>query len=114
MDSDGKETMQSTCFRRFSDFTWLHTQLQVCQVVVVWCIYLLLLLQTKFKGLLIPPLPDKVMGRFSTEFVAERKRGLMLFLERIAGGAQALHHVVTLFQLQSIRTYAMLRRLNCS
>jgi len=54
--------------RRFSDFSWLYQQLYA-----------------NYKGILIPPLPEKaIMGRFSGEFINERKRGLEQFLNRIA------------------------------
>jgi len=54
--------------RRYRDFVWLQN-----------------VLTRKYKGYLIPSLPDKsVMGRFSNEFIAERKRALESFLNRIA------------------------------
>lgn len=63
---DGKIT-QSVVIRRFSDFVWLHHQMYL-----------------KCKGCLIPPLPDKALiGRFSGEFINERRRGLNVFLDRI-------------------------------
>lgn len=66
-NNPGGKVSQSCVFRRFSDFVWLHTQL---------C--------TTSKGSLIPPLPDKaIMGRFSGEFINERRRGLNVFLDRI-------------------------------
>mgnify|MGYP001139191584 CR=1 FL=1 len=40
----GDGSRQSTVFRRFSDFAWLQTQLSL-----------------KFRGVLIPPLPDKAV-----------------------------------------------------
>ena len=56
-----------TVVRRFSDFVWLHQHL------------------TKdFPGLLIPPVPEKlVMGRFGPEFVESRRRALEKFVNRV-------------------------------
>jgi sorting nexin-1/2 len=54
--------------RRYRDFVWLHTTLT-----------------RKYKGYLIPSLPDKTLvGRFVNEFINERKRALENFLNRIA------------------------------
>jgi sorting nexin-1/2 len=59
---------QSSVIRRFSDFVWLHDAL---------------IANSKIQGILIPPLPDKVLlGRFEGEFVEERRRALELFLFR--------------------------------
>lgn len=53
--------------RRFSDFVWLHDELN-----------------KEFAGIIIPPLPEKLMvGRFSPEFVETRRRALEKFLGRI-------------------------------
>jgi len=62
----GKFT-QSAVVRRFSDFVWLHEQLLA-----------------NCKGVLIPPLPEKaIIGRFSGDFINERRRGLEVFLHRV-------------------------------
>ena len=53
--------------RRFSEFVWLHDQL---------CL--------EFPGLIIPPLPEKVVvGRFELKVIETRQRALELFLNRI-------------------------------
>ena len=60
---------QSTVFRRYNDFLWLHETLSVAPA---------------YSGFLIPPIPDKGMiGRFGEDFVEDRRRGLELFLRRI-------------------------------
>lgn len=52
--------------RRYSDFVWLHGTLS-----------------TSYTGVVIPPLPEKLLvGRFSPEFVESRRRALQLFLHR--------------------------------
>jgi len=67
MNADGQKC-NSSVVRRFSDFAWLYEQLYA-----------------SFRGILIPPLPEKVIiGRFGGEFINERKRGLEQFLNRIA------------------------------
>ena len=54
--------------RRYSDFVWLHQQLA-----------------RNFAGVVIPPLPEKlIVGRFSPEFVESRRRALEKFLNRVA------------------------------
>eukprot|EP00743_Colponemidia_sp_Colp-15_P004107 GILK01004432.1.p1 GENE.GILK01004432.1~~GILK01004432.1.p1 ORF type:complete len:534 (+),score=93.84 GILK01004432.1:25-1602(+) len=54
--------------RRYRDFEWLHAELG-----------------EKFPGIIIPPLPEKIIvGRFSPEFVESRRRMLDRFLTRIA------------------------------
>jgi sorting nexin-1/2 len=59
---------QFTVVRRFSDFVWLREQLEI-----------------QFPGIIIPPLPEKMMlGRFSDEYVDYRRRALEKFLRRIA------------------------------
>lgn len=58
---------QSCVIRRYSDFEWLRASLE-----------------KELKGLLIPALPPTaMMGRFSPEFVEERRRALQLFLLRL-------------------------------
>nr|CCA18803.1 sorting nexin putative [Albugo laibachii Nc14] len=52
--------------RRYSDFVWLHG-----------------ILSATYSGVVIPPLPEKLLvGRFSPEFVESRRRALQLFLHR--------------------------------
>ena len=54
--------------RRYSDFVWLHQQLV-----------------RNYAGVVIPPLPEKlIVGRFSPEFVESRRRALEKFLNRVA------------------------------
>jgi len=56
--------------RRYSDFVWLHERLA-----------------EKNKGIFIPPLPEKSAVekfRFSAEFIELRRRGLDVFINRIA------------------------------
>lgn len=56
--------------RRFSDFEWLLTQLQLNEM---------------YKGLIIPPLPEKKMiGNLDSTFVEKRKEELESFLRVIA------------------------------
>jgi len=63
----GSATRHYSVVRRFNDFVWLHNQLS-----------------TKYRGFLIPPLPDKaIIGRFSDGFIDERKRALEIFLSRL-------------------------------
>jgi sorting nexin-1/2 len=66
--SDPSDPVQQSCvIRRFSDFSWLRETLE-----------------QDLPGLLIPALPDKaLMGRFTAEFVEERRRALQLFLNRL-------------------------------
>ncbi|CAM4772641.1 unnamed protein product [Rotaria magnacalcarata] len=53
--------------RRYKHFDWFHTQLT-----------------NKFRFICIPPLPGKqITGRFEQEFVAERRRQLEMWLNRI-------------------------------
>jgi sorting nexin-1/2 len=53
--------------RRYSDFEWLQSQLS-----------------HDFPGIIIPPLPEKsFIGRFSSDFVEARQRGLEKFMLRI-------------------------------
>ena len=53
--------------RRFSDFVWLRDQLQ-----------------RDCPGYIIPPVPDKVLNKFSADLVAARQRQLERFLRRVA------------------------------
>lgn len=65
-DADG-QVVKLSVSRRYSDFDWLHQRLFI-----------------DFKGILIPPLPEKsAFNRFSTAFIHERRRGLELFLTRV-------------------------------
>lgn len=67
---------QSCVIRRFSDWEWLHTSLTA-----------------DLAGQLLPALPDKaLMGRFSPEFVEERRRALQLFLQRCMDHAVIRRH----------------------
>lgn len=75
-DASGEPAIQCCVVRRFSDFVWLHDSLQ-----------------SELRGLLIPALPDKaVMGRFSPEFVEERRRALQLFLVRVMSHTTLRRH----------------------
>lgn len=57
-----------TVVRRYSDFSWLSGELS-----------------REFPGVIVPPLPEKqTVGRFGSEFVESRRRGLEKFLQRIA------------------------------
>eukprot|EP00937_MAST-01D_sp_MAST-1D-sp2_P005493 g5493.t1 len=57
--------------RRYSDFVWLHQHLAA-----------------EFPGVVVPPLPEKLLvGRFSAEFVENRRRALERFLNRTAAHA---------------------------
>ncbi|PKI47046.1 sorting nexin 1 [Punica granatum] len=70
--------------RRYSDFVWLHDRLF-----------------EKYKGIFIPPLPEKSAVekfRFSAEFIEMRRQALDLFLNRIAS-----HH--ELRQSEDLRTF---------
>lgn len=73
MESSPGNTVVNTADRRFSDFVWLQETLI-----------------KQFRGVLIPPLPDKqVIGhltgeRFSGDLINERRRGLEKFLNRLA------------------------------
>lgn len=63
--------------RRYSDFVWLHERLA-----------------EKNKGIFIPPLPEKSAVekfRFSAEFIELRRRGLDVFINRIASHSQLQH-----------------------
>jgi len=63
--------------RRYSDFVWLHERLA-----------------ERNKGIFIPPLPEKnavEKFRFSAEFIELRRRGLDVFINRIASHPQLQH-----------------------
>lgn len=69
------QVSQNFTTHRFSDFLWLQEQLIA-----------------KYPGLLVPPLPDKaVTGRFTAEFIGERRRGLQTFLDRLAQHPELRH-----------------------
>ncbi|KAF2953448.1 hypothetical protein DAI22_01g408800 [Oryza sativa Japonica Group] len=66
-DFEGQEKI---VIRRYSDFEWLHDRLA-----------------EKYKGIFIPPLPEKnavEKFRFSKEFIELRRQALDLFVNRIA------------------------------
>ncbi|KAK4281677.1 hypothetical protein QN277_013140 [Acacia crassicarpa] len=70
--------------RRYSDFVWLHDRLF-----------------EKYKGIFIPPLPEKSAVekfRFSAEFIEMRRQALDIFINRIAS-----HH--ELQQSEDLRTF---------
>ncbi|XP_057843444.2 sorting nexin 1 isoform X1 [Cryptomeria japonica] len=72
--------------RRYSDFVWLHERLA-----------------EKNKGIFIPPLPEKSAVekfRFSAEFIELRRRGLDVFLNRIASHPQLRQNEDLKFFLQ--------------
>ncbi|OQR84880.1 sorting nexin [Achlya hypogyna] len=75
--TDRRQFQKSTfsVVRRFSDFVWLHTSL--CSL---------------FPGVVVPPLPEKLLvGRFSPEFIESRRRALHLFLCRCAVHPEIQH-----------------------
>ncbi|XP_078181601.1 sorting nexin 1 [Carex rostrata] len=64
------EGPEKIVIRRYSDFEWLHDKLS-----------------EKYKGIFIPPLPEKSAVekfRFSAEFIEMRRQGLDVFINRIA------------------------------
>ncbi|KAL6614121.1 hypothetical protein ACP70R_036391 [Stipagrostis hirtigluma subsp. patula] len=64
------EGAEKIVIRRYSDFEWLHDRLA-----------------EKYKGIFIPPLPEKnavEKFRFSKEFIELRRQALDLFINRIA------------------------------
>ncbi|KAF0918544.1 hypothetical protein E2562_025148 [Oryza meyeriana var. granulata] len=64
------EGQEKIVIRRYSDFEWLHDRLA-----------------EKYKGIFIPPLPEKnavEKFRFSKEFIELRRQALDLFVNRIA------------------------------
>lgn len=76
MGTDEQGTVsQSSVIRRFNDFHWLHSELSGA-----------------YKGVLIPPLPDKIyMRRFTQDFIDERRRWLEMFLNRLAKHSLLCH-----------------------
>uniref|UniRef100_A0A0D6QV86 PX domain-containing protein n=1 Tax=Araucaria cunninghamii TaxID=56994 RepID=A0A0D6QV86_ARACU len=70
----GYQATDLIVIRRYSDFVWLHERLA-----------------EKNKGIFIPPLPEKSAVekfRFSAEFIELRRRGLDVFINRIASHPQ--------------------------
>lgn len=70
--------------RRYSDFVWLHDRLA-----------------EKYKGIFIPPLPEKSAVekfRFSAEFIETRRQALDIFINRIASHPE-------LQQSEDLRTF---------
>eukprot|EP01083_Nonionella_stella_P259128 885073_1 len=62
----GSSPKSSIVDRRFSDFVWLRSKLH-----------------ESVKGVIIPPMPNKVLiGRFSMDFIEHRRRKLEIFLKR--------------------------------
>ncbi|CAD7702434.1 unnamed protein product [Ostreobium quekettii] len=60
----------SEVIRRFRDFAWLYDKLH-----------------ERYKGIIIPPLPEKnavQKYQMSTEFIEQRRRGLQIFVNRVA------------------------------
>jgi len=55
--------------RRYNDFYWLHEQLE-----------------KRFKGFIIPPMPEKTVfqNRFDTQFIEDRRRDLEIFVKEVA------------------------------
>jgi len=63
-----KDGVESSSFRRFSDFLWIHDQLV-----------------QKYPSCVIPPMPEKSLtGNFSPELMMFRSRELTRFLQRVA------------------------------
>ncbi|CAF1314212.1 unnamed protein product [Adineta ricciae] len=68
---------ESTVHRRYSDFEWLHKELERADTKIA-----------------VPPLPDKAWqrqlpfrkdnGLFQDDFIEERRRGLEIFINKIA------------------------------
>ena len=72
---------QFSVVRRYSDFEWLLDQLG-----------------NSYPGIIIPPVPEKqAVGRFSPDFVEQRRRGLERFIARICVHPQLVesHHFIT-------------------
>ena len=80
---------ESTVVRRYSDFEWLHKELEQSDTKMA-----------------VPPLPEKAwqrqlpfrkdQGIFQDDFIEERRRGLEVFLNKVAAhplaqGERALH-----------------------
>ena len=60
----------TTVLRRFSDFEWLQKQLQD---------------NDRFRGLIIPPLPEKkYLGSLEGQFIEKRREELESFLRVVA------------------------------
>jgi hypothetical protein len=67
--------------RRYGDFEWLSDQLA-----------------NTYPGIIIPPVPEKqAVGRFSPDFVEQRRRGLERFLLKISMHPVLVesHHFIT-------------------
>ncbi|KAJ3677941.1 hypothetical protein LUZ60_001744 [Juncus effusus] len=80
------EGPEKIVIRRFSDFEWLHDKLA-----------------EKFKGIFIPPLPEKSAVekfRFSAEFIEMRRQALDVFINRIASHPE-------LKQSEDLRTFLL-------
>ncbi|CAH0490579.1 unnamed protein product [Peronospora farinosa] len=70
--------------RRYSDFIWIHGHLTA-----------------KYPGIVVPPLPEKLLvGRFSPEFIENRRRALQLFLQRCCVHPELQHceHLTTFLE----------------
>lgn len=70
--------------RRYSDFIWLHGNLYAM-----------------YPGVVVPPLPEKLLvGRFSPEFIESRRRALQLFLHRCCLHPELQHsaHLTTFLE----------------
>ena len=70
--------------RRYSDFIWIHGHLSA-----------------KYPGIVVPPLPEKLLvGRFSPEFIENRRRALQLFLQRCCFHPELQHseHLTTFLE----------------
>jgi sorting nexin-1/2 len=76
---------QFSVLRRYSDFCWFHDQL---------CF--------TFPGIIMPPLPEKqAVGRFSTEFIESRRRGLEKFMSRIVAHPSLVNSEILVSFLES-------------
>ncbi|KAM3333942.1 hypothetical protein ACQJBY_024145 [Aegilops geniculata] len=78
------EGAEKIVIRRYSDFEWLHDRLA-----------------EKYKGIFIPPLPEKnavEKFRFSKEFIELRRQALDLFINRLASHPE-------LKQSEDLRTF---------
>jgi len=64
-----RDGVESSSFRRFSDFLWIHDQLT-----------------KKHPACVVPPMPEKALtGNFSPELMMFRSRELTRFLQRVSG-----------------------------
>ncbi|CAI5719076.1 unnamed protein product [Hyaloperonospora brassicae] len=84
-----------TVVRRYSDFIWIHGQLSAL-----------------FPGIVVPPLPEKLLvGRFSPEFIEGRRRALQLFLQRCCVHPELQHseHLTTFLEASEERLQAFRR-----